>query len=151
MKTPLITFLFASALFTSCGSLVTLQDIQKQEERARDAVSEARAETIELAQMKEEYSVDKAKAKIDELEKEKKTIEKDINSLKNVSTETAATATAGTLQNLENQRDQIDDQISNLKGVKAENWDEAIERVEKDIQSLRGEIAQITANIRSAD
>src|SRR6056297_2316344 len=103
-----ISLLFSISILTSCSSLVTLEDVQHQEKKARSAVEDAREETVELANVKEQYSLDRVKAQIKELEKEQKAIDKDIKSLKNIETESAVGATEGTLKNLENQSKSID-------------------------------------------
>lgn len=142
-----LSILASIILLTSCSSLVTLEDVRSQEKKARSAVEDAREETVELANIKEQYSEDRVKAKIKELEKEQKAVDKDIKSLKDITTESAVGSTEGTLKNLENQSKSIDKDIKKLKQEEAENWDEAIQRIEQDIESLNLEIGKITANL----
>ncbi|MGB6036578.1 MAG: hypothetical protein WBG42_09955, partial [Cryomorphaceae bacterium] len=74
----------------SCSSATTLEDVQKQEEKARADLMDAKEEMVELAEAKEEYSVDSRDQEIKELENRQKTIKKDIKNIKNVESESLA-------------------------------------------------------------
>lgn len=148
MKTKsIITTVFASLVVVSCQSLVTLEDVRKQEKKAIDAVEDARDETVELAEIKEQYSQDRIKADINRLEKEQKNAKKDIKSLKGMSTESAVGATEGTANSLKKRSDEIDKEINALKAEQPEAWGESVIRIEDDIESLKLEIRKITNNI----
>lgn len=133
---------------SGCNSLVTLQDVQKQEESARKAIEDAREETVELAQVKTEYSEDKVTAAVDELEDEQKSIKKDLKKLKGIETESAVGTTEGTVKNLDKRSKEIDREINKLKSQKTENWEETVERIEQLTQSLRTEVDNIVANTK---
>lgn len=145
----LFTLLLISAVsLNSCKSLVTLEDVTKQESTARKAVEKAQEETVELAKVKEQYTIDRVKAKIKELEKEQKAVDKDIKSLRGIQTESAMGATEGTLSNLEKQSKSIDKKIKDLKQERPENWDETIQQIRRDFESIYSKIAQVTANLK---
>ncbi len=149
MKTQSIfLIMFASLTFVSCQSLVTLEDVRKQERKAISAVDDAREETVALAEIKEQYSLDRIKADIDRLEKEQKAAKKDIKSLRGMSTESAVGATEGTVKSLEKRSKAIDNEISALKSEQPETWGESVLRIEQDIESLKLEIRKITNNLQ---
>lgn len=127
----------------SCKSLVTLEDVNKQERKARVALETAAEEAVELANVKEQYSEDKVKAEIERLEKEHKTINSDIKKLKGISTESAVGTTAGTLQNLENRNEEIEERIKALKKEQPENWETAKRRIQQHIDEAEGEVNKI--------
>src|SRR5690606_15547898 len=129
-------------------SLVTLEDVRKQERKAISAVDDAREETVALAEIKEQYSLDRIKADIDRLEKEQKAAKKDIKSLRGMSTESAVGATEGTVKSLEKRSKAIDNEISALKSEQPETWGESVLRIEQDIESLKLEIRKITNNLQ---
>lgn len=145
----LFTLILTTAvLLNSCKSLVTLEDVTKQESSARKAVEKAQEETVELAKVKEQYTIDRVKAKIKELEKEQKAVDKDIKSLKGIQTESAVGATEGTLNSLEKQSKSIDSKIKGLKQEQPENWDETIQQIRRDFESIYSKISQVTANLK---
>lgn len=127
----------------SCKSLVTLEDVNKQEQKARAALENAAEEAVELANLKEQYSGDKVKAEIDRLEKEHKTINSDIKKLKGISTESAVGTTAGTLQNLENRNEEIEERIKALKKEQPENWENAKRSIQQHINEAESEVNKI--------
>lgn len=127
----------------SCKSLVTLEDVNKQEQKARAALENAAEEAVELANLKEQYSGDKVKAEIERLEKELKTVNSDIKKLKGISTESAVGTTAGTLQNLENRNEEIEERIKALKKEQPENWETAKRRIQQHIDEAEGEVNKI--------
>lgn len=145
MKYHLAISLITTVLFamTSCKSLVTIEDVQKQNDKALSAAEEAREEAVALAEIKVQYSVDRVKAEIDELEKEQKAAKNDIKKLKGITTESAVGATSGTLKNLESRNDEIDQRIKTLKAKKPENWDESVQRIHRDIDAVKREINRI--------
>lgn len=137
---------FASLLalsMVSCKSLVTLEDVNKQEQKARAALEAAEEEAVELANVKEQYSGDKVKAEIDRLEKERKTINSDIKKLKGITTESAMGTTAGTLKNLENRNEEIEKRINSLKNEQPENWETAKRRIQQHIEEAESEVNNI--------
>lgn len=140
-------FLLTAMSLSSCKSLVTFEDVSKQENTARKAVEKAQEETVDLARMKEQYTIDRAKAEIKALEKEQKAADKDIKSLKGIQTESAVGTTEGTLNNLEKQSKAIDKKIKDLKQESPENWDETIQQIRQDFESIYSKISQITANL----
>lgn len=148
LHTIFTLFLLAAISLTSCKSLVTLEDVSKQESSARKALDKAQEETVALAKMKEQYTVDRVKAEIKSLEKEQKAVNKDIKSLKGIQTESAVGATEGTLNSLEKQSKSIDTKIKGLKEERPENWDETIQQIRRDFESIYSKIAQVTANLK---
>lgn len=127
----------------SCKSLVTLEDVNKQEQKARAALEAAEEEAVELANVKEQYSGDKVKAEIDRLEKERKTINSDIKKLKGITTESAMGTTAETLKNLENRNEEIEKRINSLKNEQPENWETAKRRIQQHIEEAESEVNNI--------
>lgn len=109
---------------------------------------EAREEAVAFAEIKVQYSVHRVKAEVDELEKEQKAVKKDIKKLKGITTELAVGSTSGTLKNLEDRSDEIDGRIKTLKSKKPENWDEAVQRIHRDIDSVKHEIKNIAGSIK---
>jgi len=140
-----IIVLFA---MTSCKSLVTIEDVQKQNDKALSAAEEARKEAVALAEIKVQYSVDRVKAEIGELEKEQKAAKKDIKKLKGITTESAVGTTSGTLKTLETRSDEIDQRIKTLKAKRPENWDESVQRIHRDIDAVKREIEKIAADTK---
>lgn len=136
-------FIFSVA----CSSKVGLEAMKKQEEKAHDELISAQEELIELANMKEQYSVDSRDAKIQALEKRQKQISKDLKNLEDVETESAQDATSNITGSLEKKQAEIDEQIKALEGMTKENWEEAREAINKKIKSLQDEINTITANL----
>ena len=136
--------------FTSCKSAVTAQDVLRQESKANEATVEAQQELIELAQMKEQYSVDGVKAEIKILKKEKSKIDKDIKSLEQVS-ESTAEATKGLLGDLKSKSASISKKIETLEAQPKENWSESIESINQSIQELQKEVNVITSNINRTE
>lgn len=142
--------LSAAFAFTSCKSAVTAQDVLKQEAKANEATVEAQEELIELAQLKEQYSVDGVKAEIKTLEKEKAKIDKDIKNLEKVS-ESTAEATKGLLGDLKSKSAGISKKIETLEAQPKENWADSIESINQSIKKLQQEVNVITANINVAE
>lgn len=138
---------FAALTFVSCKSAVTAQDVMGQEEKAMKSLREAQEEMVELAQMKEQYSVDGVKARIKELEKERSKIDKDIKKLEDVEHSTTAGATEGLVSDLKSKSKGIESKISDLKEQPKENWAKSIETINQEIKSLEQEVQRITANI----
>ncbi|TVR36845.1 MAG: hypothetical protein EA392_14040 [Cryomorphaceae bacterium] len=144
----LILFPTLIAVTSACKSLVTLDDVKKQETKAKKATEEARKESTALADLKTQYSIDEVKRQIDALEKEQKAAKKDIKKLKGIATETAVGTTAGTLKTLEERSSAIDGQIKDLKAKQPENWDEAVRTISQDIRSINAELDKIMSNLR---
>jgi DNA repair exonuclease SbcCD ATPase subunit len=137
---------FASLLalsMVSCKSLVTLEDVNKQEQKARAALENAEEEAVELANVKEQYSGDKVKVEIERLEKEHKTINSDIKKLKGITTESAVGTTAATLKNLENRNEEIEKRINSLKKEQPENWESAKRSIQKHIEEAESQVNKI--------
>ena len=141
--------LICAAAFVSCKSTVTAQDVLKQESKANEATKTAQEELLELAQLKEQYSVDGVKAEIKRLEKEKSKIDKDIKSLEKVSHSSTAEATEGLVGDLKAKSAGIAQKIETLEAQPKENWAESIESINQSIQKLQQEVNVITANINS--
>ncbi len=150
MKTFIYLLLGASltAGLGACKSLVTLDDVTKQDSKARKAAEDARKESTTLADLKTQYSIDEVKRQIDALEKEQKAAKKDIKKLKGIATESAVGTTAGTLKTLEERSEQIDGQIKDLKAKQPENWDESVRTINQDIRSINAELDKIMSNLR---
>lgn len=131
----------------SCKSTITAQKVIKQEEKAKESLSDAHEELIKLAEMKEQYSVDGVRAQVDELKKRQKAIKKDISKLEDVSTDAAKDGTGGLVKNLEKESAELGKKISNLEAMPKENWAEAIEAINQSVANLEQQIATITQNI----
>lgn len=131
----------------SCKSLVTVEDVRKQEDKATKAVEDAREESVALAELKVQYSEDRVKAEVEKLEEEQKMLEKDLKKLKGISTESAVGTTEGTVKNLERRNKEIEKEIKDLKSQKTENWDKSIEHIRELTRSLQTEISNITGNL----
>ena len=151
MKNNPILFIALTCLsvLASCKSVVTAQDVLKQEAEALKATQEAQEELIELAQMKEQYSVDGVKAEIKLLEKEKSKIDKDIESLESVAHSTTADATEGLVGDLKAKSAGIAKKIETLEAQPKENWAESIETINQSIAKLQQEVNIITATLRT--
>lgn len=139
---------FILMTLNSCKSLVTIDDVRKQEDKALSAVEDAREESVELAELKVQYSEDRVKAEVEKLEDEQKMLEKDLKKLKGISTESAVGTTEGTVKNLEKRNKEIEKEIKDLKAQKTENWEESIEHIRELTRSLQTEISNITANLK---
>ncbi len=139
-------------MFSSCKSTITAQKVVKQEEKAREELSDAHEELVKLAQMKEQYSVDGIQTQIDALKKRQKEIKKDIKKLEGVSTDAAKDGTGGLVKNLEKESASLGKKISDLEGMPKENWAKAIEAINQSVANLEQQIATITQNLdRSAE
>ncbi len=143
--------LITALAFTSCKSAVTAQDVLKQESKANEATQTAQEELIELAQMKEQYSIDGVKAEIKRLEKEKSKIDKDIKSLEKVSHSSTAEATQGLVGDLKAKSASISKKIETLEAQPKENWAKSIETINQSIAKLQQEVKAITANISAPE
>ncbi len=138
--------------FSSCKSTITAQKVIKQEEKAKDELSDAHEEMIKLAQMKEQYSVDGIQAQVDVLKKRQKAIKKDIKKLEDVSTDAAKDGTGGLVKSLEKESADLGKKISELESMPKENWAKAIEAINQSVANLEQQIATITQNLdRSAE
>jgi len=146
----LISFICAS-VFVSCKSAVTAQDVLNQKSKALEASQTAQEELLELAQMKEQYSVDGVKAQIKQLKKEKSKIDKDINSLEKVSHSTTAEATEGLVGDLKAKSAGIAKKIETLEAQPKENWAKSIENINQSIAKLQQEVDVITSNIANTE
>src|SRR5690554_1096375 len=109
MKTnTLITILLLTFLtFTGCSSSVTLQDMQKQKSKAISNLEAAKKELLELANMKERYSLDFRKEQIKTFEKRQKQINKDIKSVSNVESSSAQSGANTMIDNLKEENEKL--------------------------------------------
>ena len=150
MKKTLNLFAVAFILISmiSCKSLVTIEDVRKQEEKAMSAVEDAREASVALAELKTQYSEDRVTAEVEKLEDEQKMLKKDLKKLKGISTESAVGTTEGTVNNLEKRNKEIEKEMKVLKSQKTENWEESIEHIRELTRSLQTEISNITANLK---
>ena len=136
----------------SCKSTVTAQKVLKQEQEAQEELKEAQEEMIELAQMKEKYSVDGVKAQIAELKKRQNKIGKDIDKLDDITTDSAQDDANSMVKNLKQESAMLGEKISALESLPKENWAEAIEAINQNVADLENQIKRITQNIdRSAE
>lgn len=136
----------------SCKSTVTAQKVLKQEQEAQEKLKEAQEEMIELAHMKEKYSVDGVKAEITELKKRQSKIGKDINKLDDITTDSAQDDANSMVKNLKQESAMLGEKISALESQPKENWAEAIEAINQNVADLEKQIKRITQNIdRSAE
>lgn len=149
----LFPFVLAASFFmVSCKSTVTAQKVLKQEQEARDELKEAQEEMIELAHMKEKYSVDGVKAEINELKKRQSKIKKDIERLDDITTDSAQDDANSMVKNLKRENTSLQEKISALESQSKENWAEAIQSINQNVEELENEIKRITQNIdRSAE
>lgn len=123
--------------------------MQKQESKATEQLKSASKEMIELAKMKEQYSVDSRDMQIKALEKKQKQMKKDIKSLGNVESESAVDATGEISGNLKTKQKEVADKISRLKATKQENWSSLRDSINQQTQLLQSQIDRITANMQS--
>ncbi len=142
-----ITLICGIATFASCKSMVTASDVIKQKNKSQKAVAKAQQELVELAQMKEKYSEDAAKAEIKSLKSQQKTIKKDIKKLGGLKGSTTVEATSGVLSQLKDKNEKISTQIDELENQPKENWQSSIEAIKRDSQVLQSQIDAITKNV----
>lgn len=140
---PLLVFCVA------CSPKITYQAMQKQEAKATEQLKSAREEMIELAEMKEKYSVDSRDMQIKALEKEQKQMKKDIKSLGSVQSESAIDASGEISGNLQTKQKGIADKISRLKATNQENWSSLRDSINQQTQRLQSQINRITANMEN--
>ena len=133
--------------FTSCKSAVTAEDVMGQQRKAMAAIEHAQEELVELAELKEKYSVDGIRAEIKKLKVEKSKVDKDIKKLSDVSHNATETATAAVLADLKSKSEQIQAEISELESKPKEDWSGSIESINSDIKDLEQEVAYITENL----
>lgn len=131
----------------SCKSTITAEKVLKQEEKAKEELTDAQEEMIKLAQMKEQYSVDGIRTQVDELKKRQKAIKKDIKKLEDVSTDAAKDGTGGLVKSLEKESADLSKKISELESMPKENWAQAIEAINQNVANLEQQIATITQNL----
>jgi len=150
MKTNITIIIILTAIaFTGCKSGVSLEDMQKQKSKAMSQLSDAEDELIELANMKEEYSVDARDAQIKVLEKRQKQLKKDIGNIKSVETSSAQNSADNLVSGLQKENDNIAAQISKLENLQQENWKSAKESINQDIASLEQKITEMTTNMEA--
>ncbi len=149
MRTTNILFLILSCglLLYSCKSGVTLKEVTKQEEQARENLQDAHAAMIELAELKQRYSVDDRDREIDRLQKQQEEIEDDIDKLEGVSSSGAEGGAQALAQDLERQNNEIANQIAGLKNRDQENWAAAIDSINTNVMQLEKTLDQITRNL----
>jgi uncharacterized phage infection (PIP) family protein YhgE len=143
----LLPVVLIALIVTSCGSGVDIADMQKQEEKAREQLKAAQEEMVELANMKEQYSVDNREAMIKKLEKQQKQIGKDIKSFEKVETSSAQGAASSAAESLEQKNKQIEKEIKDLKNGTKEKWEEARVAINDRVDRLRSEIDKITQGL----
>lgn len=144
----LIVILLAIAI-TGCKSNVTMADMQKQEAKAAKELTSAKEEMVTLTEMKEKYSEDVRAQQVKGLEKRKKQVNKDLKSIKDVSTESAQESAKSMTKNLKEESTKLDKKISSLKSVTPENWKSARDSINVEFNRLEKHIKDLTSNVEA--
>ena len=149
MKTnTLITIVLLTFLtFTGCSSSVTLQDMQKQKRKAINNLDAAKKKLLELANMKERYSLDFRKEQIKTFEKRQKQINKDIKSVSNVESSSAQSGANTMIDNLKEENEKLSESIALLQSIEQEDWTTAKKQIQEEFDRLERHIEQITWNL----
>ena len=142
-----ILILSLAIVCSACSSKVSLESVQKQEEKASAQLASAKEEMIELANMKEQYSEDHRDAQIKSLEAKQKQLKKDLKNLGNVESEGAKDAAEDISENLEKEQAENSKKITQLQNVKREDWSAVKQEIEKEIEALQQKIDAITKNL----
>ncbi len=110
-------------------------------------LTSAKKELIELADMKEKYSLDVRKEQVKTLEKRQKQVNKDIKSVKNVESTSAQKGANTMVDNLKSENDKLSKKISNLNSIKQEDWSSAKDSINHEFSRLEKKIQQLTSNV----
>lgn len=144
----LILILLAIAI-TGCKSNVTMADMQKQEAKAAKELTSAKEEMVTLTEMKEKYSVDVRNQQVKVLEKRQKQLNKDLRSIKGVSTESAQESAQSMTKNLKDESSKLDKKISSLKSITPENWKSVRDSINTEFNRLEKHIKDLTSNVEA--
>jgi ABC-type transporter Mla subunit MlaD len=147
MKMKIVVIAVLGVVMGGCSSSTTLEDVQKQEDKARSELMDAKEELVDLAEAKEEYSVDSKDKLIKEYQTRQKAIGSDIKNLKNLKSEKLMSNSESMIGDLEREDKQLVQKIDQLKKQKTENWESARDSIDTLISSLEQKIDQITSNI----
>ncbi len=145
MKT--IYLVFIASFLAGCSSVTSLEDVRKQEDEARSDLLEAEEELIELAEMKEAYSVDSKETAIEALEGRQKQINSDIKSLKKIESKGLTKTSDSMIKGLKKEDDDIKARIKSLKKLEDENWEAPMDSINDLIDQLEIKINMITSNL----
>ena len=148
-NTTLIIILIAFLSIAGCKSTVSLDDMQKQKTKAMNELSSAKKELLELADMKEKYSIDIRKAQVKSLEKRQKQISKDIKSVKNVETTSAQSGAKTMVDDMKIENAKLSKKITNLDSIKQEDWAAAKDSINREFDRLEKHIQEITSNVEA--
>lgn len=135
----------------SCKSGVTLKQLTKQEQEAREELQEVQAELIKLADMKEQYSVDSKKAQLKEMRERLDDVDEELKKLRAVaeSENSAVKASAKDgIAALEKEDKRLHEQIAKLEAMPKENWAASVEAINVSIKQLEEEVNKIMANVK---
>ena len=116
LKTRLTAMAAATLLLTSCGSnQVTLEDVRDQEKKTMQEIDEAKAASIKLAEMKQKFSEDYKKARMEAIRKQIAEIDKDIDRLSGVTTSEAQSGTKGLVSDLKGRRKKLEQEMQQVE------------------------------------
>ncbi len=149
IKNFTIVLMLTALALTGCKSNISLEDMQKQESKAMSELNSAKEELVELANMKEQYSIDIREAQVKTLEKRQKQLSKDIKNIKNVETSSAQSSAENMVDNLKNENATIEKKISSLKSIKQEDWTATKDSIQSEIARLHSHITQLTSNVEA--
>ena len=150
-NTTLIIILVAFLSLAGCKSVISLDDMQKQKSKATSELSSAKKEILELADMKEKYSLDIRKEQVKALEKRQKQLNKDIKSIKSVESTSAQKGANTMVDNLKSENAKLSAKISSLNSIKQENWSSAKDSINQEFNLLEKHIKELTSNIEELD
>lgn len=150
-NTTLIIILVTFLSLVGCKSTISLDDMQKQKSKAMSELTSAKKEVVELADMKEKYSLDIRKEQINTLEKRQKQLNKDIKSVKSVESTSAQKGANTMVDNLKSENDKLSTKVSNLKSIKQEDWSSAKDSINREFSRLEKHIQELTSNIEALD
>ena len=144
----LIAILLALAI-TGCKSNVTLSDMQKQEAKASKQLTSAREEMVALTEMKEHYSADVRTRQVKELENRQKQLNRDLKSIKGVSTESAQESAKTMSKDLKDENSKLEKKISSLKSIQPEDWKSVRDSINAEFNRLEQHIKELTSNVEA--
>lgn len=135
----------------SCKSGVTLQQLQKQENEAREELQDVQAELQKLVNMKEQYSVDGKKAAISDAKDRLGDIDNEIGKLESVKgseNSGASGAAKDGISSLKSEQQKLKTEISRMETMPKENWATSLESINQSIKALEMEVNKIMQNVK---
>ena len=148
-NTPLFLILILVLALAGCSSKVSMEDMQKQKNKALNQINAAQIEIAKLADMKEQYSLDVREDQIKTLESRQKQANKDIKSVKHVETPSEQDNADTMVENLNEQNAKIARKISSLKTTKQEDWTTVKDSINQEINRLERYVELLTSNVEA--